>query len=89
LELVINHANLLRKNDASKEIHYLPFSVDTNKYRKLKIPKRNQILAAFTTRVDFYPHRRLIQLASRSLKYHVVFKRVVVHEGLIQGNQQI
>lgn len=75
--------NLLRKNNASSEIHFLPFSVDIDIYKPLNITKKDQILAAFTTRNDIYPNRIKVQRAARSLGYPVVTKRII-HENLIK-----
>lgn len=76
--------DLLRKNNHSKYIEYLPFSVDISKYKFLNNTKKNQILAAFTSRSDIYPNRRKVQAAARSLNYPVITKRII-HEGLIKA----
>lgn len=75
----------LEKNKVCKKAYLLPFSIDTNIYKKLDIPKRYDIFASFTVRDDTYPNRSKVQNLVRCLsdKYRVYMKRVV-HEDYIQ-----
>lgn len=61
----------------NNEIQILPFAVDTNLYKPLNLPKKNQILAAFNTRPDIYPYRSRAQQAARQTGYPVIVKRIV------------
>lgn len=45
------------ENNVAPVVELLPFSVDTNIYRPLKLKKEKIVLAAFATRSDVYPNR--------------------------------
>ena len=75
----------LEKNNVCKKAFLLPFSIDTNIYKKLDIPKKYDIFASFTVRDDTYPNRSKVQNLVRYLsdEYRAYMKRVV-HEDYIQ-----
>lgn len=75
--ITLNAERLLKKNNVCDNIQMLPFSVDTNVYKSMDVPKKNQILAAFTTRQDIYPNRTKAQIAARQTGYPVITKRVI------------
>lgn len=74
---------LLKKNNVCDKVRVIPFSVDTNIYKKLKIKKERRILAAFTQRADIYPRRIKIQRMIKNMKIPIIGKRVI-HKRLIQ-----
>lgn len=79
-----NAMRLLKQNKVCKKIRLLPFSVDTNVYKKKKIPKVRQVLASFTARSDIYPNRNKIRAAVKSLKIPMVTKKII-HGRLINA----
>ena len=68
---------LQRKNHIAPTVKLLPFSVDTNIYKPLTLPKRDIVLAAFTTRPDIYPNRIAAVKTLRDFGIKVMSKRVV------------
>jgi glycosyltransferase involved in cell wall biosynthesis len=81
--ITLNAWRLLKENNICDKIQILPFSVDINKYKFLNSIRKNQILAAFTSRSDIYPNRVKIQRAAKVLGYPVITKRII-HEKLIR-----
>jgi len=75
--ITLNAHRLLKKNNVCDNIQMLPFSVDTNVYKNMGIAKKNQILAAYTTRPDIYPNRGQAQIVARQTGYPVITKRIV------------
>ncbi len=74
---------LLKKNNASENIVYHPFSVDTNIYREYQnIAKRNNILAAYTTKPTLYPNR--IKIIKMLKKNFIVISNRVVQKKLVE-----
>ena len=65
------------------KIKIIPFSVDTNVYKSLNLPLKNQILASFTTRNDIYPNRSKAQKMIKKMKIPIITKRVI-HKKLIR-----
>lgn len=78
-----NAYRLLTGNNVCDKIEIIPFSADTNIYKPLNIPVKDQVLAAFTTRTDIYPNRTKVQRAIKSMKIPIITKRVV-HQKLIR-----
>ena len=70
-------AGLLEKNNICDKIRVIPFSVDTNIYKKMKGSKERMILAAFTERSDIYPKRKKIQRMIKKMNVPVITKRAV------------
>ncbi len=81
--ITLNALNLLKKHKVCNMIHIIPFSVDCDIYKPLKLAKKDQILASFTTRTDIYPNRSKVQRAAKSTGYPVITERVV-HKKLIR-----
>jgi len=79
--------NLLKENEVCKKIRFLPFSVDTNIYKKLDLPKTNDVLAAFGTWHGYYAHRREIQSILREMEIEVITDWVI-HEELIKATNE-
>jgi len=65
------------KNNVCDKIRFLPFSVDTKIYKNLNLKKENKVLAAFTDRVDVYPHRTAARRALEKAGIILIKKRVV------------
>jgi len=82
--ITLNAWRLLRKNKVCDMIEISPFSVDTTKYVSLGLKKKDQVLAAFTTRSDIYPDRTKVQQIIKSMGYPVVTRRIV-HQELIKS----
>ena len=79
-----NAHRLITKNTPEMPAHIIPFSVDTNIYKPLNIPKENVVLAAFNSRPDVYPNRTKIRRALKQLGIKVIQKRVI-HNQLIKA----
>jgi len=74
---VVSHVvNNLKSNNISNKVHLLPFSVDTDIYKKIESKKNIDVLAAFTTRDDVYPNRRKIQKLVSKMNVSSIIKRV-------------
>ena len=60
----------LEKNGVCKKAHLLPFSIDTNIYKRTKEFKQKNIdvFSVFTTRDDVYPNRNRIHRLVSNLK---------------------
>lgn len=70
------------KNNVCDKVRILPFSVDTNVYKNLNLPKENRVLASYTDREDIYPNRKAARkvLEGAGIK---VTKKKVIHQNLI------
>ena len=79
-----NAHRLITKNTPEMPAHIIPFSVDTNIYKPLNIPKENVVLAAFNSRPDVYPNRTKIRRALKQLGIKTIQKRVI-HNNLIKA----
>jgi len=77
-----NAYRLLKKNTPEIPVHIIPFSVDTNIYKPLNLPKEDMVLAAFNSRSDVYPNRTKIRKALHQMKIKVIQKKVI-HQRLI------
>jgi len=74
--------NLLIKNKHSENIEFLPFSVDTNIYKKNKnIKKESLVLTAFSDMLHIYPNRKKIKLVLKKIGVKQVTN--VLHNRLI------
>jgi len=76
--------NNLRKNKICKRIERLAFSVDINIYKKMDLPKTNDVLSSFTVRDTLYPNRRKIHAMLQETKLKNKFEKVS-KLGLIKG----
>jgi len=65
-------------------VRIIPFSVDTNVYKPLNIPRIDMILAAFNSRRDVYPERAKLQRVLRNMKLKVITRKTI-HKQLIQS----
>lgn len=76
--------NLLKKNKVCEKVHFLPFSADTNIYKKLNLPKINDVLAAYNCNPKRYSRRlKMIEILSgMKVKYN---SSRVEHEDLIRA----
>lgn len=72
----------LEKNGICKKAHLLPFSIDTNIYRRTKEFKQKNIdvFSVFTTRDDIYPNRTKIHRLVSSLKDLRCYVKRTQHE---------
>ena len=68
--------NILRENKICERIEWLPFSVDTDIYKKMDLPKTNDVLSAFTVRKALYPNRGEIRNILQEMKIESIFKNV-------------
>ncbi len=73
----------MEKHNTCEKIHLLPFSVDTNIYRKLKSSKIYDVFASYNIRGDVYPGRKKIQRIVKNMGLKVVTKKII-HMGLIR-----
>jgi len=72
------------KNKVCDKVKLLPFSVDTNIYKNFNSKKENRILAAYTDRIDIYPHRKAARKILEKNGFKVTKKRVI-HQQLISN----
>lgn len=79
-----NAYRLMTENIPEIPNHIIPFSVDTNIYKPLGIPKENVVLAAFNSRPDVYPERAKMQKILRKMGVKVITKRII-HQRLIRA----
>ena len=49
--------DIMKKHNVCKRLYFLPFSVDTNIYKKLDLPKEYDVCAVFTVKDGLYPNR--------------------------------
>jgi len=75
--ITVSSYKRLVENKVCSSVHILPFSADCNIYKPLNLSKKNQILAAFTTRTDIYPNRRKIQKVATATGFPVITKRTI------------
>lgn len=75
----------LEKNNVCKKAHLLPFSIDTNIYKRTKNfkDKNIDVFAVFTTRNDTYPNREKVQKLILNLDGIKAFTKKVQHEDYI------
>lgn len=67
--------------------YWLPFSVDTDKYRKLNLPKIYDVLTSSTQRSDVYPNRARVNRLVKKLRLKAVTNRIV-HQKYIRSINQ-
>jgi glycosyltransferase involved in cell wall biosynthesis len=79
-----NAIRLLEENKVCDKIRMLPFSVDTNIYKKNKLKKEDIILASFTARKDIYPNRSVVRKSLKKAGFRLITKRVI-HQALINA----
>jgi len=77
----------LKKIGVTVPSHWLPFSVDTDLYKKLNIPKVHDVLTSSTHRRDVYPNRVKVNTLVKRLGLKSVMKRVVHHNYIKAINQ--
>jgi glycosyltransferase involved in cell wall biosynthesis len=66
---------------------WLPFSVDIDIYRKLKLPKIYDVLTSSNSRKDVYPNREKVNKLVGKMKLKAVIKRIV-HQKYIKAINQ-
>ena len=66
----------LRKYKICNKIFLLPFSVNTDIYKRKNLPKTVDVLASFTTRETVYPNRKKVQRLVRSMGLNVFTDRI-------------
>lgn len=74
----------LKDNKVCERIRILPFSVDTNIYKKIDLPKINDVLVAFGTRLKYYAYRRKIQIILEEMGVKII-TQWVIHEELVKA----
>ena len=74
-----NAHRLITKNTPEIPAYIIPFSVDTNIYKPMKVVKQDMVLAAFNSRVDVYPNRNKIRRALNELGVKSVKKKIIHH----------
>jgi len=67
----------LEKNNVCKKAHLLPFSIDTNIYKKYKDDKIYDVFSVFTTKSDTYPNRDSVLRLVNSIRDLKVFTKKV------------
>lgn len=73
------------KNNGYPNVHLLPFSIDTNIYRKIDLPKDIHIFAVFTKRSDTYPNRdKVHRMLLKNFRNNILYTRKIQHEPYIQ-----
>lgn len=73
------------KNNGYSNVHLLPFSIDTNVYRKIDLPKDIHIFAVFTKRPDTYPNRdKVHRMLLKNFRNNILYTRKIQHEPYIQ-----
>jgi spore maturation protein CgeB len=70
----------MKKHKACERIYLLPFSVDTNIYKKIKVAKKYDVFASYAIRRDIYPGRRKLRTIAKKMRLKVMTKRVVHHQ---------
>lgn len=79
-----NANRLLNENIPEIPNFIIPFSVDINVYKPLKLKKEDMILAAFNARSDVYPKRGKIRRVLKKMGYKVITKKII-HRALINA----
>ena len=77
----------LESNGVVEKAHLLPFSVNTNIYKKLNIPKQFDVMASYNARPDVYPLRKRIQRMVSRMQVRSFTKRVVHNKYVRMINQ--
>ena len=73
------------KTNGYSNVHLLPFSIDTNIYKKYDVKKDIHIFAVFTKRSDTYPNRHLVhRMLLKCFKGYKVFTYKIQHEPYIK-----
>ena len=81
---VVSHeVRNLEKNGICKKAFLLPFSIDTNIYKKLNLQKDFDVFASFTTRNDIYPNREKVHSLLRTMRPITSYVKRVEHENYI------
>jgi spore maturation protein CgeB len=85
LGIVGNIIKNLEENNICKKAYLLPFSIDTNIYKKTKeYNKKNiDVFSVFTVRNDTYPNREKIHNLIKSLNDLRIFIKRIQHEDYI------
>lgn len=65
------------ENNVAPVVELLPFSVDTNIYKPMKLPKENIVLASFAIRTDVYPNRAKAKKILKQAGIRLMQKRVI------------
>lgn len=80
-------ADYLKQIGCEQPSFWLPFSVDINKYKKLNLPKKYDVLTSSTARSDVYPNRPKVNNLTAKLKLSTMKNRIV-HETYIKAINQ-
>jgi len=83
----LDQENYLKQIECFKPAYWLPFSVDTNIYRKKNLPKIYDALTSSTLRDDVYPNRKKINKLVKKMGLKSVTKKVI-HEQYINAINQ-
>lgn len=82
--VVGNIVRNLEFNKVCKKAHLLPFSIDTNVYKKInKDNKLYDVFAVFTKRSDTYPNRENVHIMLNKIRNIRTFTNRIVHEDYI------
>ena len=82
--VVSGTVNLMKKYNVCKKIRYLPFSVDTNIYKNMTLPKTNDVCAVYTVNSILYSERGKIHNMLKEMKIKIIINKII-HEDLIQA----
>lgn len=80
-------ADFLKEIGATSPSYWLPFSVDVDVYKKMKLSKKYDVLTSSTIRSDVYPNRKKVNKLVIEMKLKAVTKRVV-HQQYIRAINQ-
>lgn len=73
----------LKNNLKHDKVFFFPFSVDIERFTKLKMQKTIDVMCSYNDNKVIYPKRHLIKRESTRLRLHVFFRRVM-HDRYIQ-----
>lgn len=74
----------MEEHKACEKVYLLPFSVDTNIYKKMKIPKIHDVLASYNDRKDIYPGRQELRVILKKLGGIKVETKRITHNAMVR-----
>ena len=78
---------LMQENKTAEKVFWLPFSVNTEKYKKTADCKIIDVMTTFTTKPHWYPNRSKIQTMLKKLNV-ISFTKPVLHDEYIKKINQ-
>lgn len=77
----------MKGNNISKKIYWLPFSVSTEKYKKLNVEKEYDIMSTFLIKDELYPNRSKLHEFIKNLNYKTFIDKVIHDEYIDKINK--